>query len=570
VYPSFGDDLASCELFDPRNTSWRTVAPMIRPRGYHHTALLLPDGSVFVGGDQGEGSDPNETTAEIYYPWYFTAPSRPSLTSAPAQAAYGEEITLGTPNTNISRVVLIRAGSTTHGLNTDQRAVELSFRAGTGSVIATTPATPNAAPPGYYMVFLVNSSNVPSASRFVRLSGTAATLPSVTVSASDANAAEAGTDPGTFTVTRTGPTTAALTVGFTLGGTASAADYAAVPGTVTIPAGSPSAPVTLTPVDDTTVEGSETVVLTLSGGQGYTVGAPSSATVTIADNDTAPANQPPQVAITRPASGAVFTSPVDITIEATATDDGAVQSVEFFAGGQSLGTDTTAPYTTPWVNVPVGTHNLTARATDTLGASTTSAPVTITVNGPGPTPAPTVTGLTLIDADLDQPIAGFDPLLDGATIDLGTLPTRNLNIRANTNPATVGSVRFGYDAVAAYRTENAAPYALEGDNAGDYAPWTPATGAHSVTATPYTMANAGGTAGPATVVTFTVIDTPAPPPPPPPPPPAPTSRRSGENENGDAWVNDRCAGGAIGAAGPGAGLLAVGLAALLLRRRRRA
>jgi hypothetical protein len=89
---------------------------------------------------------------------------------------------------------------------------------------------------------------------------------------------------------------------------------------------------------------------------------------------------------------------------------------------------------------------------------------------------------------------------------LAALPTRRLNVRADTDPAAVGSVRFGLDGDPAYRTENVAPYALAGDTSGDYAPWTPAPGAHSVVAVPYTGPGATGTAGPPLTVSFTVTE----------------------------------------------------------------
>ncbi|MDR7485714.1 MAG: Ig-like domain-containing protein, partial [Armatimonadota bacterium] len=111
----------------------------------------------------------------------------------------------------------------------------------------------------------------------------------VTITASDASAAEAGPDTGTFTVTRTTADPTALTVNYTVGGTATAgSDYAALTGSVTIPANATSAMITVTPVDDAVYEGSQTVVVTLAAGSGYIVGSPSSATVTILDNDAPP------------------------------------------------------------------------------------------------------------------------------------------------------------------------------------------------------------------------------------------------------------------------------------------
>ncbi len=111
-----------------------------------------------------------------------------------------------------------------------------------------------------------------------------AALPVVTVLATDASASENGPVRGTFTVTRTGPTTAALSVAFTLAGTArNGTDYTNVPLTVTIPVGAATAVVRITPTTDTLIEGNETAILTLAVNAAYTRGTPNRATVTIAD-----------------------------------------------------------------------------------------------------------------------------------------------------------------------------------------------------------------------------------------------------------------------------------------------
>jgi len=109
-----------------------------------------------------------------------------------------------------------------------------------------------------------------------------------------------------------------------------------------------------------------------------------------------------------------------------------------------------------------------------------------------------VVGFTLINADTNQPIG---PLKDGATLDLSKLPTRNLNVRADTRPANVGSVRFKLDGKTV-RTEGTAPYALAGDQGGRYSSWTPSPGRHTLTATPYSR---GGARGKALTVRFTVV-----------------------------------------------------------------
>jgi hypothetical protein len=111
----------------------------------------------------------------------------------------------------------------------------------------------------------------------------------VTIAATDASAAEAGADAGVFTITRNGSAANALTVTLVSSGTAAAGtDHVALPASVVIPAGQGSAMVTVTPLDDSIVDGTKTVVLTLQSGVGYIIGSPASATVSIADNDVAP------------------------------------------------------------------------------------------------------------------------------------------------------------------------------------------------------------------------------------------------------------------------------------------
>jgi List-Bact-rpt repeat protein len=177
-----------------------------------------------------------------------------------------------------------------------------------------------------------------------------------------------------------------------------------------------------------------------------------------------------------------YSSGTVVTVSATAV------SGSTFGGWSGGGCTGTAPCT------------FTGNAPVTVGATFTAA-------SPPTAQTQSVVSLTLINADTDAPIPGYDPLPNGATLNLATLPTRRLNIRANTSPSTVGSVRFGYDAIASYRVENVAPYALVGDNPGpDYNAWTPSLGTHSVTATPYTQASAGGTRGTAKTQSFTVVD----------------------------------------------------------------
>ena len=95
----------------------------------------------------------------------------------------------------------------------------------------------------------------------------------------------------------------------------------------------------------------------------------------------------PTVSLTAPTGGASFLSPALITLAATAAGNaGGITNVEFFAGTNRLAGDASAPYSFKWPNVPIGTYQLAARATDATGQSVTSAPVTITVVAPDSRP----------------------------------------------------------------------------------------------------------------------------------------------------------------------------------------
>jgi hypothetical protein len=216
-------------------------------------------------------------------------------------------------------------------------------------------------------------------------------FPVVTVRATDPFASESG-DTGTFTLFRDGPTNQTLNVFCVYGGTASnGVDYATLPNFVTIPAGVRTVPVVVKPIDDTLVEGTETVELSLVPSPllppvNYMIGIPSNAVVYIADNDGT--SGPPVVRITIPSEGATFFAPANIPICADArAPTGFVATVEFFADGNSIGIKTNNPISVGpmnpfcilWSNVPPGDYTLTAKATDDDGQSAVSDPVHISV-----------------------------------------------------------------------------------------------------------------------------------------------------------------------------------------------
>lgn len=179
-------------------------------------------------------------------------------------------------------------------------------------------------------------------------------LPVISITANDATASEAGLDPGQFTISRTGATDASLAVSLTRSGTAtSGTDYTAISTTQTLPAGAASMTVNVTPLQDTSNEGTETVILTVTTGAGYVVGTPSSATVNLLDDDRSTvtlvandasasetAGNPGQFTFTRtaPTTG---TLTVGFTIAGTATnttDYATVTNSFTFSAGQSTRT----------------------------------------------------------------------------------------------------------------------------------------------------------------------------------------------------------------------------------------
>ena len=154
------------ELFDPVGETWTPLASQRAGRAYHSSAVLLPDGRVLsVGMDHGRF----ERTGEIYSPPYLFRGPRPVIDDAPGEIGYGSPFSVDTAATDVSRVALIRPGSATHGVDFEQRIVDLAFVEGPDGLSVTAPADPRIAPPGHYMVFLVDEDGVPSVAAWTHL-----------------------------------------------------------------------------------------------------------------------------------------------------------------------------------------------------------------------------------------------------------------------------------------------------------------------------------------------------------------------------------------------------------------
>ena len=172
--PGFNDPAGAvhaAELWNPTTEQWTTLASSSGiPRVYHSTALLLPDARVLSMGGNGN----LQTTSEIYSPPYLFKGTRPTITSAPTSVAYGQSFFVETPDAAaISKVTMLRLSSVTHAFNMSQYISTLSFSQATGGLNVVAPSgaavAPTVAPPGPYLLFILNGSGVPSVASIVQV-----------------------------------------------------------------------------------------------------------------------------------------------------------------------------------------------------------------------------------------------------------------------------------------------------------------------------------------------------------------------------------------------------------------
>lgn len=257
------------DLYDPATNTFTPAGSNRYARLYHSNALLLPDATVLLaGGNPARGTV--ERHLEIYKPAYLFNGSRPSIEGvtpgAPATIGYGNVFQVQTAEaSSIASVVLVRPGAPTHAFDMDQRLVKLSFTAGSGALSVTMPPNGNIAPPGYYMLFILNSAGTPSEAKFVRLGTTVGNqAPTASITA-----------PGTNVTINAGQAVSFTGSGTDPDGTITAYNW-------TFPGGTPGTSTSQTPIVTYSTPGSRTASLTVTDNGGLT-SSPATRTITVAD-----------------------------------------------------------------------------------------------------------------------------------------------------------------------------------------------------------------------------------------------------------------------------------------------
>jgi YVTN family beta-propeller protein len=175
----------SAEIWDPQTGVWTVGASGDRARLYHSVAILMPDASVMVAGGGAPGPQ-NNTNFEFYYPPYLYDSSgelaaRPTIESAPSVIDIGQTFAVDFASApGISRVVMVKTSAVTHSFNMEQRFIELTFTSNGGRLMVQSPTRAADAPPGFYMLFVLDSAGTPSVARIVKINVASVLNPAIT------------------------------------------------------------------------------------------------------------------------------------------------------------------------------------------------------------------------------------------------------------------------------------------------------------------------------------------------------------------------------------------------------
>ena len=466
------------EMWNPATGAWTVMASIAVYRGYHSTAMLLPDGRVLSAG--GNVGGPN---MQVYSPPYlFTGTSRPTISSAPSSVGYGQQIFIATPDAaNISKVSFIRAGSVTHTFDQATRFLTLSFTKTTTGLNVTLPADANHAPPGYYMLFILNNG-VPSVASIMRISASGGATGSISGQVTNTSGAGLGgasvtagnlsaTTDGTGHYLITNIPAGTVTVSASLSGYSSASE------SVSVTAGNTTnaATLQLSPLNSGSVTGlvqnsaGTAIANATVSGAGQTATTDSSGTYTL---NNLPAGQvqltasatgfsPASQTVTITAGTTITAAPFVLTsntggvtgVVKSSTTGAAISGATVQYGGGSTTTNTSGAYTL--TGVPAGSVNLVASAsgfnnqtiTVTItGGQTSTANFSLT---PVSTSTGTVTG-TITNISTGGAISGATVKWSGGSTTSSSTGAYTLtNVTAGTQNITASATGYSARTVAA-------------------------------------------------------------------------------------------------------------------------
>jgi hypothetical protein len=163
----------AAELWNPATGHWSTLSNASVVRVYHSTTALLPDGRVLSTGSGDGGGASAQYTYEMFSPPYLFKGPRPTYNLASTAMHYGQPFAVQTPNAaSIRKVTIIRHSSSTHAFDLGQRLNTLVFqRSADGLTLTlTSPASGRVAPPGPYLLFILNDKGVPSVAQTILVS----------------------------------------------------------------------------------------------------------------------------------------------------------------------------------------------------------------------------------------------------------------------------------------------------------------------------------------------------------------------------------------------------------------
>ena len=394
------------DLYDPATNTFSSAGTDAFDRLYHSVTLLLPDATVWVAG-----SNPTRGTyephMEIYSPPYLfnsdgSLATRPTIASAPSAIGYGNAFQVQTPDAaNISSVVMMRNGSSTHAFDMDQRYVGLSFTftPGSGVLNVTAPPNGNIAPPGYYMLFILNNAGVPSVASMVQISTAPGdTPPTGTITTPSTNINVGTATPTTFAGMGTSPNgTIAGYSWYFEGGTPNTATGA-----------NPPAVTYATP-------GTYVATLTVTDNQGQNDPSPPSRTITVTPT-------PPSLVSVTPNSGTGITQ----TFSLVYSDPNGVSDLKntrvLFNASVSAGSACYVTYSPATNQMFLYTDAGTSTsAAVTPGSSATTSNSQCTLNGAGSSFSTSGNNLTLnVSLTFSSAFAGTKNVYMYATGNLGT------------------------------------------------------------------------------------------------------------------------------------------------------